>query len=67
MADPHRARWALQHLPYPVAKFVRTKMSLSNRFVSNHALVAWESRIFQMAWDQARDEGGLRTNTGEPA
>jgi hypothetical protein len=63
-AQSHRVRWALQHLPYPVAKYVRSRMALANALMSGPTLVAWESRVFQAACSRLRDEGRLGEGWG---
>jgi len=58
-ADPHRARWALQRLPYPVAKLVRNRMNLRNALISGRSLAAWESRVLGLAQARLAAEGRL--------
>lgn len=56
-ADPQRARWALQRLPYALARELRTRMTLNNPLVSGRSLVRFESSLWQLAqqWaDSAR-------------
>jgi hypothetical protein len=67
VVEPHRTRWALQHLPYPVAKQVRTKVTLKNPLASGRTLLAWEGRTFDMARERLREEGRLSTDLGGPA
>ncbi len=55
-ADPLRMRWALQHLPYPVAKFVRSRSGLKTPFIHGRELIAWEETLFQAAQDLLGDE-----------
>ncbi|HEV3121223.1 MAG TPA: hypothetical protein VGY53_04945, partial [Isosphaeraceae bacterium] len=55
--EPHRVRWALQHIPYSVAKQVRSRMGLANPLLSAAALIAWEERLVEMASQQLRTEG----------
>ncbi|MDR3634171.1 MAG: hypothetical protein P4L84_10215 [Isosphaeraceae bacterium] len=55
LADSYRVRWALQHVPYPAAKFVRSVMPPKPKVSA--AWVEWETRILQVATDQLRDEG----------
>lgn len=59
VAEPQRVRWALQHLPYLTAKFIRSRMGLKTPFVAGRELVAWEGRILQAAWERLRSEGRL--------
>lgn len=49
--DPHRLRWVLQHLPYPVARFLRSRTGLRTPFIHGRELVAWEESLFQAARD----------------
>jgi hypothetical protein len=58
-AEPHRVRWALQHLPYNLAKFTRARVTLTNPRVAGARLLAWEERLFQEASDRLRAEGRL--------
>ena len=55
-AESHRARWAVQHLPYPIARSmrVREKPPLPAR-----ALAAWEGWILEAAWSRLLNEGWL--------
>jgi hypothetical protein len=62
VVDPYRVRWALQHLPYTVAKLLRTLMTRANK--SDSAVVRWESEIMQVAWDHLRDEGRVKDARG---
>ncbi len=66
-AEPRRIRWALQHLPYPAARFLRSRMSLKNPHLFGRELVAWEERIFRAArkrllWEESLD----RPDSGTP-
>ena len=56
-ADPHRVRWALQHLPYPTAKSLRLLMGPTARKAPN--LARWESDILRAAWDVLQVEGRI--------
>jgi hypothetical protein len=56
VVDSYRVRWAIQHLPYAVAKFTRSRMSLKHPLVSAQALVTWEGRALRLAWDRLREE-----------
>lgn len=47
--EPFRARWAVQHLPYPVAKAVRALRSTETDLVSLRELLDWEHRILESA------------------
>lgn len=50
-ADPIRTRWALQHLPYAVAKPLRAASSRLPRGIDPGLLLAWEGRILAIAGD----------------
>jgi hypothetical protein len=55
--DPHRARWALQHLPYGIAKAVRPYMEETGpRSIDPAALDGWESRVLALARQRLADE-----------
>jgi hypothetical protein len=56
VSEPHRVRWALQHIPYSVAKYVRSRMGLANPLLSAAALIAWEERVVEMASQRLRAE-----------
>jgi hypothetical protein len=58
--DPHRSRWALQHLPYPTARFVRSEMDAAPAGGDDRRVVEWESRLWAMAREQlaAEQEAG---------
>ena len=47
---------ALQHLPYPLAKFIRSRSGLKTPFIHGRELVAWEETLFQAAQDLLREE-----------
>ena len=47
--EQHRARWAVQHIPYPVARSMRIK---ETQALPLKALVAWESWVLEAAWTQ---------------
>jgi hypothetical protein len=49
-ADPFRVRWALQHLPYPIAKRIRTLMPPLHR--RSMAISELESLILKTAWER---------------
>ncbi len=56
-ADPYRARWALQHLPYSTAKSLRVLMGPANRKLP--MLVRWETELLRAAWTRLHEEGRL--------
>jgi hypothetical protein len=58
-AEPYRVRWALQHVPYPVAKYVRSRMGLANPLLSASALLAWETAVFAVGIERLRAEDRL--------
>lgn len=60
--EPYRVRWALQHLPYSVAKLLRTQMTRAKS--SAPAMVGWESDLLQFVWDHLRDEGRIKDPRG---
>ncbi|WP_422930663.1 hypothetical protein [Singulisphaera sp. PoT] len=62
LAEPYRVRWALQHLPYPIAKFLRSLMNPKPR--RDTSLAAWESEILRVAWTRLREEGKLPRDYG---
>lgn len=52
-AEPHRARWAMQHLPYPTARFVRAEMDREPPpGLMGDAIWTWEGRVLAMARDR---------------
>lgn len=61
-ADPHRVRWALQHLPYATAKTIRTLMASSSR--KTPMLVEWESDMLFLAWKRLFEEGRISVGWG---
>jgi hypothetical protein len=58
LADPYRVRWALQHLPYPIAKVTRALMPPPSR--PNLGWLRWEEAVLRTAWDRLRAEGRLQ-------
>jgi hypothetical protein len=54
--EPHRARWALQHIPYPLANWMRVKEAPP---ISPKALQTWESWVLEAAWSRLFAEGRL--------
>jgi hypothetical protein len=70
VVEPHRVRWALQHLPYQAAKYTRLRMTQAMPGLSGDELVAWESRILEAArarLDAEREQGeaGVLGGDGE--
>jgi hypothetical protein len=62
-ADPHRVRWAFQHIPYPTAKSLRLLMGSSARKAPT--LARWESDILRAAWDVLQAEGWISIRWGD--
>jgi hypothetical protein len=60
-ADAHRVRWALQHIPYPVAKFTRSLMTSRPR---QDATVRCEESILRTACSRVHDEAQARRSIG---
>jgi hypothetical protein len=54
--EPYLARWALQHLPYAVARFTRSLMAATAR---DGAAAEVEARVLHAAWDRLRAEGEI--------
>ncbi len=54
-ADPYRVRWALQHVPYPIAK--RLRLAASQPQAAIKAVQAWEGRFLAAATQRLADEG----------
>jgi hypothetical protein len=54
--DPSRSRWALQHLPYATARYVRSEMDREAPETDPRELSDWESRVWTMAKDQLAAE-----------
>jgi hypothetical protein len=53
--EPFRVRWALQHLPYPIAKLIRSLIPSPASVQAS--LMQGESLILQTAWDRLKLEG----------
>ena len=53
-ADPYRVRWALQHLPYGLAKVVRNRIE-----ATENPCREWESLVLQSAWIRLEAEGRI--------
>ncbi len=62
VVEPYRVRWALQHVPYPIAKFIRTLMNPKARRESS--LAVWETEILRAAWSRLYEEGKLTEDFG---
>jgi len=63
-AEPHRARWAIQHIPYPVARLMRTRGTTR---LSPRTLAAWENWVLEAAWARLLSEGRLSDDRKGPA
>jgi hypothetical protein len=63
-ADPYRTRWALQHVPYPIAKRLRTAASQSQAAVT--AVLIWEARTLEVAWEVLREVIGPSREPRKP-
>jgi hypothetical protein len=61
-AEPHRVRWALQHLPYPTARTLRSLMGPAGR--KSPMLARWESELLRAAWVRLHEEGRLSEGWG---
>jgi hypothetical protein len=57
--EPYRARWALQHLPYSVARRIRPAIKDPG---THHAV--WEGAILRVAWERLAAEGLIRSLEG---
>src|SRR5262249_21174878 len=57
--EPYRARWALQHLPYTVARRLRPAIT----DLGEHQAV-WEGTVLQTAWERLVAEGQIRSPGG---
>jgi hypothetical protein len=64
-ADPHRVRWALQHIPYSTAKAIRKLMGPAPRRVP--MLARWEREILRAAWEMLHLQGRVTTAWEDPA
>ena len=65
--DPHRVRWAIQHLPYPVAKRfgkLAGSHSSGSKTLPSRAIQAWESWIMEAAWARLLSEGRFGSGGG---
>ena len=59
--ERHRARWAVQHLPYPIARLLRAQKAPK---LPARALAAWEGWILESAWSRLLAEGRLTGRRG---
>ncbi len=55
--EPYRVRWALQHVPYPVAKRIRSL--ISNAPTVSKSVLRLEGEILQAAWTRLALENRL--------
>ncbi len=51
-----------QHLPYPIAKFIRALMNPKAKRASS--LAVWETEILRVAWTELYQEGKLPRDFG---
>jgi hypothetical protein len=56
VCEPFRVRWALQHLPYDIAKVVRSWTRDETPFVPAALLREWETRLLQSSWDRSQGD-----------
>jgi len=54
--EPHRSRWALQHLPYPIARVMRAQSKL---LATSRSIVSWEKWVIDAAWWRLQCEARL--------
>lgn len=54
--EPQRVRWALQHLPYPIARVLRSRMNLKNPLVAGRGLGLWEESLWRLATQRLEAE-----------
>ena len=52
--EPHRVRWALQHVPYRIAKRIRSIMAQKTNLTSSH--LQMESILLRAAWERLARE-----------
>jgi hypothetical protein len=55
--EPYRVRWALQHVPYPIAKRIRNQMPRQE--TPSKAVVTLENLILAAAWHSLEEEGKI--------
>ncbi|MGC8639271.1 MAG: hypothetical protein ACP5XB_05255 [Isosphaeraceae bacterium] len=48
--EPFRVRWALQHVPYPIAKRIRSIMAMQTNLTPGHLQL--ESTLLRAAWER---------------
>lgn len=60
--EPYRARWALQHLPYSIARAIRRSIQDPDGTMATD-----EAEILRIARERLSDEGRLRENLEEAA
>jgi hypothetical protein len=59
LAQPYRARWALQHLPYSFGRRIRPAIRDRGENES-----FWEAEILRAAWERLAAEGQIRSLGG---
>src|SRR5262249_20438094 len=62
--EPFRARWALQHWPYPIAKLIRSLRPPAGK--RSASLLRGESLVLKTAWDRLNLEGRLAIAWADP-
>lgn len=62
--EPHRVRWALQHVPYPVAK--RLRLAASRPQASVRQVLDLERRVLDAALARLADEGRATPDIDPP-
>jgi hypothetical protein len=56
--EPYRTRWALQHLPYGIARRVRPLIRYEGAPIAD-----WEGHILRTAWDGLAHSGDVRSTS----
>jgi hypothetical protein len=64
-SEPSRARWALQHWPYPMAKLTRSLMAAA--VGQSPILLEGETLVLKTAWDRLTLKGRISTRWPESA
>ena len=66
--DAHRARWAIQHLPYPIARRVGSlggTPEVAAGGLPPRAVRGWEAWVLEAAWARLLGEGRIGPGRGE--
>jgi hypothetical protein len=64
VCEPFRVRWALQHLPYPIVKRIRSLMASASKRAA--AVSRLETLILKTAWDRLTLEHRIATPFPQP-